>query len=291
MIQPSSDQTLEATGVAGSLPEAARSDTGPESKSLPERQAVALEKSIRKIGIITSKGGTGKTTTAINLSHGLALSGRKVLIIDCDAQRNVAVTFDVRGKKTLCDLLQYGEVEIMQVRRNLYVVDSGGRDLAEIEMILAGKKNRESRLSRALENLNGCDVVICDCSPTVNLVNINAIMYVDEVIVPVSMDFLAQEGARQTLDIIEEFNQYSEDKTRILGILPTFFDARTKLSREVLENLRAHFTDLMFNTVIRTNTSLREAPSFNRTILEHSPLSHGAFDYYQLTEEFLHRAA
>jgi chromosome partitioning protein len=246
---------------------------------------------MRKIAIITSKGGTGKTTTAVNLAHGLALSGKSVLLVDCDAQRNVAVTFDVRGKKTLCDLLHCGDVEIVQVRRNLYVIDSGGRELAEVEMVLAGKKNRESRMSRALENLNGCDVVICDCSPTINLININAITYADEVIIPVSMDYLAQEGARQTLDIVGEINQYSSHKTDILGILPTFFDARTRLSREVLENLRSHFTDLVFSTVIRTTSSLREAPSFNRTIFEHSPLSHGAFDYYQLTEEFLTRAS
>lgn len=245
---------------------------------------------MRKIGIITSKGGTGKTTTAINLGHGLALFGKRVLVIDCDAQRNVAVAFDVKGRKTLCDLLQHGEVEIIQTRKNLYIVDSGGRDLAETEMMLAAKKNRESRLSRALENLNGCDVVICDCSPTINLININAITYVDEVIIPVSMDYLAQEGARQTLEIIDEINQYSPDQTGLLGILATFYDARTKLSKEVLENLRTHFADLVFDTVIRVNTSLREAPSFSRTIYEHSPLSRGAFDYYQLTEEFLARA-
>ena len=245
---------------------------------------------MRKIAIITSKGGTGKTTTAVNLGHGLALSGRSVLVIDCDAQRNVAVTFDVRGRKTLCDLLQNGEVDIVQVRRNLYVVDSGGRELAEVEMALAAKRNRETRLARSLENLNGCDVVICDCSPTVNLINLNAIAYADEVIIPVSMDYLAQEGARQTLDIIGEINQCTPRKTEVLGILPTFYDARTKLSREVLENLRGHFSDLVFGTVIRTTTSLREAPSFNRTIFEHSPLSRGAFDYYQLTEEFLTRA-
>lgn len=246
---------------------------------------------MRKIAIITSKGGTGKTTTAVNLGHGLALCGKSVLVIDCDAQRNVAVTFDVRGNRTLCDLLQDGEVDIVQARRNLYVIDSGGRELAEVEMALAARKNRESRLARALENLNGCDVVICDCSPTINLVNINAITYADAVIIPVSMDYLAQEGARQTLDIVGEINQYSPRKTGVMGILPTFFDARTKLSREVLENLRKHFADLVFSTVIRTTTSLREAPSFNRTIFEHSPLSRGAFDYYQLTEEFLTRAS
>ena len=244
---------------------------------------------MRKIAIITSKGGTGKTTTAINLGHGLALTGKKVLIIDCDAQRNVAVAFDVKGKKHLGNLLQQGEVEVIRVRQNLYVIDSGGRDLAETEMTLAGTSNRETRLGSVLSNLKGCDVVICDCSPTINLININALSYVDEVIIPVSMDFLAQEGARQTMEIIEDINSYSSSRTEVMGILGTFYDGRTKLSKEVLANLRGHFNNQVFDTVIRTNTSLREAPSFKRTIFEYSPLSRGAFDYYELTEEFLGR--
>jgi chromosome partitioning protein len=244
---------------------------------------------VRKIGIITSKGGTGKTTTAINLAHGLALTGQRVLLIDCDAQRNIAVAFDIRGERHLGDLLHHGDVEVIRARKNLYVIDSGGRDLAETEMMLAGKRNRESRLGHALRNLKGCDVVICDCSPTINLININALVYVDEVIIPVSMDFLAQEGARQTMETIEEINSYSQNQTEVMGILPTFYDARTRLSKEVLDNLHNHFMSKMFKTVIRTNTSLREAPSFKRTIFEYSPLSRGAFDYYQLTEEFLKR--
>jgi chromosome partitioning protein len=245
---------------------------------------------VKKVAIITSKGGTGKTTTAINLAHGLALSGQRVLLIDCDAQRNVAVAFDVRGKRHLGDLLKRGEVEIMRVRKNLYVVDSGGRDLAETEMTLAGRPNRESRLDHALRNLRGCDVVICDCSPTINLININALVYVDEIIVPVSMDFFAQEGARQTMEILEEVNSHGNDhRTQVMGVLPTFYDARTRLSKDVLENLHGHFPGLVFHTVIRTATALREAPSFKRTIFEHAPLSHGAYDYYQLTEEFIKR--
>jgi len=244
---------------------------------------------LRKIAIITSKGGTGKTTTAINLGHGLALCGKRVLIVDCDSQRNVAIAFDVQGKRTLCDLLQYGEVEVIEVRKNLYVVDSGGRELAETEMLLTGKNNRERRLELALKNLRGCDVVICDCSPTINLININAIAYADEVIVPISMDYLAQSGARQTIQIVEEINEHSVNQTSIMGLLPTFFDARTRLSKEVLESLRDRFREDIFETVIRVNTSLREAPSFNQTIFEYSPMSRGALDYYQLTEEFLNR--
>ena len=123
-----------------------------------------------------------------------------------------------------------------------------------------------------------------------NLININAIVYADQVIIPMSMDYLAQAGARQTMQIIDEINAHTERKTSILGILPTFYDSRTRLSTDVLEALRERFKDLVFKTVIRVNTSLREAPSFNQTIFEYSPMSHGAFDYYQLTEEVLSRA-
>jgi chromosome partitioning protein len=244
---------------------------------------------VRKLAIITSKGGTGKTTTAINLGHGLALCGKKVLIVDCDPQRNVAITFDVRSGKTLCNLLQHGEVEVIEVRKNLYVIDSGGRELAEIEMLLASQSSRDRRLDLALKNLRGCDVVICDCSPTVNLININAIVFADEVIIPVSMDYLAQAGARQTMQIIDEINEHSARKTSIMGILPTFYDSRTRLSADVLGSLRERFAEKVFKSVIRTNTSLREAPSFNQTIFEYSPMSRGAFDYFQLTEEVLTR--
>jgi chromosome partitioning protein len=244
---------------------------------------------MRKIAIITSKGGTGKTTTAINLGHGLALCGTRVLIVDCDAQRNVAISFGVKGEKTLGDLLQYGEIDVIQVRKNLFVVDSGGRDLAEIEMVLAGKSSREKRLEKALKNIRGCDVVICDCSPTINLININAIVYSEQVVIPVSMDYLAQAGASQTMQIIEEINAYLDTQTEILGILPTFYDARTRLSKEVLETLNDHFKEMVFKTVIRANTTIREAPSFKQTIFEYAPMSRGAYDYYKLTEEFLHR--
>jgi chromosome partitioning protein len=244
---------------------------------------------VRKIAIITSKGGTGKTTTAINLGHGLALCGMKVLVVDCDPQRNVAITFDVRGQKSLSTLLQTGDVDVIEVRENLFVIDSGGRDLAEIEMVLASQNSRERRLQQALKNLEGCDVVICDCSPTVNLININAIVYADQVIVPVSLDYLAQAGARQTLQIVDVINEHSPSKTSVMGILPTFYDGRTRLSRDVLESLRDRFGETVFKSVIRVNTSLREAPSFNKTIFEYSPMSRGAFDYYQLTEEVLTR--
>jgi chromosome partitioning protein len=123
-------------------------------------------------------------------------------------------------------------------------------------MVLASRTSRERRLEMALANLKGCDVVICDCSPTVNLININAIVYADQVIIPVSMDYLAQAGARQTMQIIDEINASSTNKTTILGILPTFFDARTRLSNDVLSPCASASTDSC-SLRDRSNTSLR----------------------------------
>ncbi|MCK4235698.1 MAG: ParA family protein [Candidatus Krumholzibacteria bacterium] len=242
---------------------------------------------MRKFAVMTMKGGTGKTTTAVNVAHGLSLSGCKVLLIDCDPQRSVVVTFGVNCQKGLAQLLTSGDVEILQVRDNLFLIDSGGRRLADVELILGRKENRENRLAESLRFLKGCDFVICDCSPSINLININALVYCDEVIIPIAMDNLSQVGARQTLEIIEEVLELTNRNSMSFRILPTFYDARTRISKRVLEQVREHFGDRVFRTVIRVSTALCEAPGFNKTIYEHDPLSRGAFDYYHLTEEIL----
>lgn len=238
---------------------------------------------------MTMKGGTGKTTTAISLSHGLSLSGRRVLLVDCDPQRSIAVSFGVEAEKGLADLLTTGDVDILQVRDNLFLIDSGGRKLAEVELKLGIREHRERRLSEALKHLKGCDYVICDCSPSLNLININALAYCDDVIIPVSMDYLSQAGAEQTAGIIEEIQTLNSRKPIAFMLLPTFYDSRVRLSHTVLEDLRQRFSGKMYSTVIRMNAAIREAPGQNKTIFEHSPLSRGAFDYYHLTEEILAR--
>ena len=245
---------------------------------------------MKKYAIMTLKGGTGKTTTAISLGHGLSLAGKRVLIVDCDPQRNVAVTFGVEAKSGLADLLTTGDVDILEVRDNLFIIDSGGRKLAEVELILGRKSDRENRLSESLKYLKGCDYVICDCPPSVNMININALAYSDEVIIPIAMDYLSQIGADQTLDIITEIQRLLNSYRARFRILPTFFDGRTRISQQVLDGLRGRFDDQVLDSVIRINTALREAPWQNKTIFEHAPLSRGAFDYYRLTEEILSSA-
>jgi len=242
---------------------------------------------MRKFAIMTMKGGTGKTTTAVNLAHGLALSGKKVLLVDCDPQRNAAITFGNEGKKGLSTLLRTGDVDIMLVRDNLFLIDSGGTDLVEVELLLGKEVDREKRLTKALSNLKGSDYVICDCPPSLNLININILAFTDEVIIPLSLDYLSQAGASQTIEMIEEVKWLISKKVINFTILPTFFDSRTNISRRVLDDIRNRFPEGVFSTVIRVNTALREAPGVNKTIYEHAPLSRGAFDYYSLTEEIL----
>ncbi len=242
---------------------------------------------MRKIAIMTLKGGTGKTTTAVNVTHGLSLSGKRVLLIDCDPQRSISSTFGVESESGLDKLLLTGDVEILQVRDNLFVIDSGGRGLAEVEMKLGFQRDGKMRLSNALRYLKGCDYVICDCSPSINIINMNALYFSDSVVIPVSMDYLSQVGVEQTLEIINEVKAVSGRDDLYYRLLPTFYDARTRVSKLILNELKEKFGDRLFNTVVRVNSALREAPGYNRTIFEHAPLSRGAFDYYRLTEEIL----
>jgi len=236
---------------------------------------------------MTMKGGTGKTTTAVNIAHGFSLSGRRVLLIDCDPQRNAAVTFGVEAEKGLAELLTTGDTDILQVRENLFVIDSGGRRLAEVELVLGGTERREGRLRQSMQFLKGCDFVVCDCPPSVNLINVNVLNFCDEVIIPLSMDYLSQVGADQTIEIIDEMKWVTERGDISYRILPTFYDGRTRISRRVLEEVRERFGERVFQTTIRINTAIREAPGQHKTIYEHAPLSRGAFDYYKLTEEIL----
>ncbi len=242
---------------------------------------------MKRLAIMTMKGGTGKTTTAVSISHGLSLSGRSVLLVDCDPQRNSSVTFGVKGEKGLDTLLMTGDVEILQVREKLFLIDSGGRKLVEVELMLGRQEGREKRMMNALKHLKGCDYVVCDCPPSMNLINLNVLAYCDEIIVPVAMDYLSSVGAQQTMDVIEEIKWMADSIPTGFRILPTFYDSRTRISGMILDSLKDDFGDRVLETTIRVNTALREAPGDNKTIFEHAPLSRGAYDYYKLTEEIL----
>ena len=247
-------------------------------------------KRARRIAVLNQKGGTGKTTTSVNLAAGLAERGNNVLLIDTDAQGNVGVSLGVSGEQSLYHVLVDGadptEVSV-PVRQHLDVITSDAT-LAAAEIWLA-RQNPEQRSRVMTKRLNlmqvsrRYDYVIIDCGPSLNLLNQNALSYADEVIIPVTCDYLALVGVKQVLRTIKDIERHLHHAVRISAVLPTFYDGRTRLAREVLETLQGHFKHKCLEP-IRSNTRLAEAPSHRKSIFEYAPTSHGATDYNRVVD-------
>jgi chromosome partitioning protein len=247
-------------------------------------------KRARRIAILNQKGGTGKTTTAVNLAAGLAERENDVLLIDTDAQGNVGVSLGVAGEKSLYHVLVEGADPTdssVPVRQHLDVITSDST-LAAAEIWLA-RQNPDQRSRFLTKRLNlmqvtrRYDYVMIDCGPSLNLLNQNALSYADEVIIPVTCDYLALVGVKQVLRTIKDVERHLGHAVRVSAVLPTFYDGRTRLAREVLETLQGHFKHKCLEP-IRLNTRLAEAPSHRKTIYEYAPLSHGAADYNRVVD-------
>ena len=250
-------------------------------------------KRARRVAILNQKGGTGKTTTAVNLAAGLAERENEVLLIDTDAQGNVGVSLGVAGERSLYHVLVDGadpHESSVPVRKHLDVITSDAT-LAAAEIWLA-RQNTDARSRTLTKRLNMMNVsrrydyVIIDCGPSLNLLNQNALSYVDEVIIPVTCDYLALVGVKQVLRTIKDVERHLGHAVRISAVLPTFYDGRTRLAREVLETLQGHFKHKCLEP-IRHNTRLAEAPSHRKTIFEYAPTSHGAADYSRVCDWIL----
>ena len=247
----------------------------------------------RRIAILNQKGGTGKTTTAVNLAAGVAERGHKVLLIDTDAQGNVGVSLGVVGEQSLYHVLVDGADPVdvaVPVRKHLDVITSNAT-LAAAEIWLA-RQNPETRSRVMTRRLNRMrvsrryDYVVIDCGPSLNLLNQNALSYADEVVIPVTCDYLALVGVKQVLRTIRDIERFLHHAVRVSAVLPTFYDGRTRLSREVLGTLQNHFKSKCLEP-IRANTRLAEAPGYSKTIFEYAPQSNGASDYNRVVDWFV----
>jgi chromosome partitioning protein len=254
-------------------------------------------KRARRIAILNQKGGTGKTTTAVSLAAGLAERDCNVLLVDTDAQGNVGVSLGVAGEKSLYHVLVEGEdpTEVaVPVRGNLDVITSDATlAAAEIWLARQAPEARSKMLTRRLSSMpitRRYDQIIIDCGPSLNLLNQNALSYVDEVIIPVTCDYLALVGVKQVLRTIKDVERHLGHAVRVSAVLPTFYDGRTRLAREVLETLQGHFKHKCMEP-IRLNTRLAEAPSHRKTIFEYAPTSHGAADYNRVCDWVLSTTA
>jgi chromosome partitioning protein len=246
------------------------------------------------IAIANQKGGVGKTTTAINLSAGLAMKGFPTLLIDLDMQANTTVSFFHRNqiKHSLYDVL-IGNGKRLEITEAIIETDLENLDVIASD-IRVGKLDKFAgfeelyRLKNALDSVTNYEFIILDCPPNLGNTLTQALIAAHHVIVPIKADYYSMEGVGDLLETIH-YTKTGNPQLNLLGVLVTEFDQRETICGQALEAVRKKFGGVKFNIDIRKNTTLRSAPSLKKTIYEHDPNSYGADDYFDLTEEVLDR--
>jgi chromosome partitioning protein len=249
----------------------------------------------RVVAIANQKGGVGKTTTAINLGAALAAFDRKVALVDFDPQANATSGLGVSRQKNGANaydvLLGADPHEALRPTSfpNLSLIPSG-RDLVGAEIELVDQEARESKLRDAVGRFRDeFDFVLVDCPPSLSLLTVNALTAADSVLVPLQTEYFALEGVSELLESVERVRNVFNRQLEIEGLVLTMYDERTNLARQVLKDIRRHFGDLVYDTVIPRNVRLGEAPSFGKPVLAYDVKSRGAEAYLALGRELLKR--
>lgn len=251
---------------------------------------------VRIISVANQKGGVGKTTTTVNLGASLAYLGKKVLLVDIDAQGNATSGVGIRKpdvKEDIYDIL-VNEVDIKETilptsRENLFIVPAT-LQLAGAEIELTSMMARESRLKLALDEIKSdYDYILIDCPPSLGHLTINAFTASDSILIPVQCEYYALEGLSQLLNTVRLVQKHFNPDLAIEGVLLTMFDARTNLGAEVVEEVRRYFQEKVYETVIPRNVRLSEAPSHGLSIIDYDIRSKGAEVYQALAKEVLAR--
>ncbi len=246
------------------------------------------------IAIANQKGGVGKTTTAVNLAAALGVLEKKVLLVDADPQANASsgLGIDIEEQpegtyEILEGLKNAREVIIKEVSPNLDIIPSH-INLVGVEIEMVDNPNREYLLKNALEEIRDqYDYIIIDTAPSLGLITLNALTAADSVIIPIQCEYFALEGLGKLLNTIKSVQELHNPDLDIEGMLLTMYDSRLKLSNQVVEEVKKHFEDMVFDTIIQRNVRLSEAPSFGENIIEYDADSRGAINYLNLAHELI----
>lgn len=241
------------------------------------------------IAIANQKGGTGKTTTVINLGVTLHSLGKKVFLIDLDPQANLTYSFGIHSPSfTIADALQGKKsLQDIQIEKEGVVVVPSSIALANVEISLVNKIGRESVLKERLKNIKGYDYIFIDCPPSLSILTVNALNAAHEVLIPVQMEILSLQGLSQLLDTIKEVKQVLNNDLKVRGIVPSLYDCRRRLSDEVLLEIGNNTKEKVFTTRVRECVKIAEAPSFAKSVLAYAPFSNGAVDFRNLAKEII----
>ena len=246
---------------------------------------------MKTIAICNQKGGTGKTTTAINLGSALASLGKKILLIDLDPQANLSYSLGIKSPAGTIEKVLQGKqtLQAILIKWEDLSIAPSSVSLADTEISLVNKIGRENILKDHLKELKGYDYVFIDSPPSLSILTINALNAAHEVLIPLQMEILSVQGLTQLLATINEIKQVLNKNLKIRGIIPSMYDSRRRLSKEVLEEIEKNLEERIFKTVIRECVKIAEAPSFAKNVLAYAPESHGAEDFMNLAKEFLQK--